>query len=132
MFANLILSARLAAQRAAFNAFGAILLLIGIGFLTVAAWIGLAAAFGTLIAALVIGCVFVGLGLLFMAMASIRRLLPPAAPAPAAAAAPVGMAGLVGALVQGIGAGIVASAAMRKPPPPPPPPAAPPPPPGPR
>ncbi|MGR3454489.1 hypothetical protein [Pseudooceanicola sp.] len=132
MFANLILSARLAAQRAAFNAFGAILLLIGIGFLTVAAWIGLAAAFGTLTAALVIGCVFVGLGLLFMAMASIRRPLPPAAPAPAAAAAPVGMAGLVGALVQGIGAGIVASAAMRKPPPPPPPPAAPPPPPGPR
>lgn len=128
MFANLFLSMRLAVQRAAFSAVAGILMLVGLAFLTVAAWIGLAAAYSTLVAAVVIGCAYMGLGFIILAIASLRRPLPPpVAPAPPLpGAAPVGFsaAGVLGAFVQGIGAGIAASAAIprRTPPAPPPPP----------
>ena len=110
MFANLFLSMRFAAQRAAFSAVAGILMLVGLAFLTVAA------------------CAYMGLGVGILAIASLRRPLPPpVAPAPPLpGAAPVGFsaAGVLGAFVQGIGAGIAASAAIprRTPPPPPPPP----------
>lgn len=63
----------LAIQRAVFGAIGAILLLIGLIFLTVAAWIGLAGALSALSAALIIGAVYFGLGLIVFAIASFRK-----------------------------------------------------------
>lgn len=129
MFANLFLSMRFAMQRAAFSAVAGILMLVGLAFLTAAAWIGLATAYSTLVAALVIGCVYMGLGFVLLAMASLRRPLPPPVAPAVPPAAPVGFtaAGLLGAFVQGIGAGIAASAAIPKKTPPPPPPPPPPP-----
>ncbi|WP_226782984.1 phage holin family protein [Oceaniglobus trochenteri] len=59
-----------AARKAAFGAVGVIFLLAGLAFLTAAAWIALAIAYGALIAALVIGLAFTGCGLIFLAVAT--------------------------------------------------------------
>ncbi|WP_375691462.1 hypothetical protein [Pseudooceanicola sp. LIPI14-2-Ac024] len=129
MFGNVIYSAKVTAQKAAISMGGVILLLIGLAFLTSAAWIALSEARSTLFAATVIGCAYFGLGLILLAVASMRRPVPPPAPA-AVAADPASqvtltLGTLTGAFVQGLGAGIAArSAAPRRPTPPPPPPPA--------
>lgn len=87
--------------------------MIGLAFLTSAAWIYLSDIRSTLFAALVIGGVYTGLGLIMFALASRDRPVPMAHPTnsePPAAATP---AGIIAALMQGLGAGMAAGAAKR-------------------
>ncbi|WP_245964136.1 phage holin family protein [Roseovarius spongiae] len=65
--------AREAVAMTALGLAGGLLLIVGMAFLTVALWIFLAAAESALIAALVIGLLYVGLGLILFAVASARR-----------------------------------------------------------
>tara|TARA_R110000868_G_scaffold237132_4_gene491340 strand:- start:84209 stop:84577 length:369 start_codon:yes stop_codon:yes gene_type:complete len=114
-------------RRAGYSLGALILMSIGLGFLTVAAWIYLAQTHDALFAALVIGCAYFGLGLIFLALSARTRPVPmahtTAAPPPAAAS----MTGLIAALMQGVGAGVAAGAARKPAPTPPPPPPPPPP-----
>ncbi len=64
---------RTAARRAGFSALGALFLVAGLGFLTTALWIALAATQGALTAALVIGALYLGLGFLLLALAARRN-----------------------------------------------------------
>jgi len=119
MFGTIALSARLAARRAAFGLVSTLLLLVGFAFFTAAAFMAMQAARGAIFAALVVGAAYTGLALILLAI-GMRRPLPPPVAAPPVAA--VSLAGIAGAFVQGIGAGIAArAAAPRRPPPPPPP-----------
>ncbi len=122
MFGSLRYSLSRMVRRAGYSLGALILMSIGAGFLTVAGWIYLAQTHDTLFAALVIGCVYFGLGLILLALSSRTRPVPmahhAAAPPPAAAS----MTGLIAALIQGVGAGVAAGAARKPPPPPPPPP----------
>ena len=72
-----------AARAAALGLAGGLVLAVGVGFLTAAAWIALASAQGALTAALVIGSGYAGLGLVLVALGlrgpSRRRPLPPRA-----------------------------------------------------
>lgn len=56
--------------------------LIGLAFMTVAAWIALAAEYDTLVAALVIGCVYIAISAVFLAMMSSRVNRPVPTPPP--------------------------------------------------
>lgn len=60
-------SVRRTARSVAFSGIAAILLLVGIAFLTTAGWMLIAASYGALFANAVIGGIFVGLGLIFLA-----------------------------------------------------------------
>lgn len=110
------------ALRAGASAFGAILMLVGLGFFTVSAWMLLSEMRDPLFAASVLGGLYFGVGLIVLALAvrRPRRKLPygypPAAPAPPAAGAVPGATapGLMGALMQGVGAGMAAGAAHRR------------------
>lgn len=117
---------RLAARRTAFGLGAALLLAIGFGFLTVAAWLALEATRGALFAATVIGAAYVGLGLVVLALGTLRRPLPPPNPVGAPPPAAASLQGLAGAFLQGIGAGMAARANISRPAPPPPPPPPPP------
>ncbi|WP_066707612.1 hypothetical protein [Celeribacter ethanolicus] len=64
------------ARRAAWASVGLLLLLVGTGFLTVAAWLVLSALHGAQFAALVIGLLYVGAGLMALALAT-KRQTPP-------------------------------------------------------
>lgn len=75
-------SARRAARAMALSAAGGILVFVGAGFLTLAAWIMLATAYGTLTAAAVIGAVYMGLGLICLGLAGRRPHAPPPPPPP--------------------------------------------------
>lgn len=57
-----------AARRAAFFTVGGILCAVGAGFLTAAAWFMLATSYDAQTAALVIGCVYFGFGLIMMGL----------------------------------------------------------------
>ncbi|MBY5972028.1 phage holin family protein [Pseudooceanicola marinus] len=116
------------ALRAGASIVGAILMLVGLGFFTVALWILLVEMRDPLFAATVLGGIYLGVGLIVLALAMRhpRRKLPygypPAAPAPPAGVGAAGvpgatMPGLMGALMQGVGAGMAAGAARRQPPP---------------
>lgn len=59
-------------RRTALGGVGALFALVGIGFLTAAGYIALARALGTLDALLIVGGVFVGLGLVVIAIAGRR------------------------------------------------------------
>ncbi|MBV7407777.1 hypothetical protein [Maritimibacter sp. DP1N21-5] len=87
MFGAIEMKARLAARRAAFSLAGALLLMVGLAFLTVAAWIGLVQATDTLTAALVIGGAYTGLALIAFAFAIRRPRVPMRDPYVAAAMA---------------------------------------------
>lgn len=93
MLNRLALTARETAARTAQTAvlgLGAILMLaIGMIFLTIAAWIGIAAASSTMTAALVIGAGYFGLGLIMLAVLSMRRRAIKRARLAAVAAPPV-------------------------------------------
>lgn len=77
MLARLRMTAREAARRAAFGTAAAVLLLAGAGFLTAAAWIGLAAALGALKASLLVGLTLVAAGCILAALAFARAAPPP-------------------------------------------------------
>lgn len=100
MFARIEARISTALRRTAFGAAGVVLALVGLAFLTMAAWIGLAAALGAASAALVIGGAYLGLGCIFMAVAALsgarpERHVQPSDPMP----------DLVNAFVAGLGHG---------------------------
>lgn len=101
----MLTSLKLSLRRAGFGLGGALLMAIGAGFLTVAAWIALAEVRDAQFAALVIGGVYFGLGLIVLALGSRRPHVPPAA-------APLSMSGLSAAFAQGFGAGVATRSAV--------------------
>jgi hypothetical protein len=105
---GLKLQARAAARRAGFTFLGTVFLLIGIGFLTAAAWIVLSEMRDPLFAALVLGGVFVGLGLIFFGISMSRyvRVRVAAPPPPAGThALAYALPALAEAFMMGISAG---------------------------
>ena len=115
MIAAIEYRVRLAVRRTMFGVASGILLFVGIAFLAVAGWIALSAFFDTLQLALIFGGIFVGLGLIMLAMTRTNKAavkMAPSVHAPASTAAPAaGMAavgGLSAAFVQGITAGMAA------------------------
>jgi len=86
------------------------LVAIGVAFLASAAWILLAEAYSTLFAALILGGVFVGLGLIFLGVASMGKnrsetiAAEAAALNPAAPPAPGGLSPLAEAFIIGLNA----------------------------
>ncbi|MDF0600841.1 hypothetical protein P1J78_08870 [Psychromarinibacter sp. C21-152] len=109
--ANLAYAARRAALRSSLGLVGALCLCVGLGFLTVAAWIALTVAADALTAALVIGGAYAGLGLIVLVISRLARPRPPAPAAPAAAPAAQpalapALVGVAAAFLQGVGAGL--------------------------
>lgn len=68
LFAGIGLELRYMMRRSAFAAGGAVFILIGIGFLSVAGWIVLADMRDPVFASLVFGAVFFGIGLIFLGL----------------------------------------------------------------
>ncbi|EAR52500.1 hypothetical protein OG2516_05313 [Oceanicola granulosus HTCC2516] len=105
--------AALAARRAAIGAFGLALLLMGLFFLTLAAWLGLAAAVGAVLASLILGFLFAGLGCILLVIATMRRTrvapapvaAPPPAATPAGALFPAAVQAFIAGLVAGLNSG---------------------------
>lgn len=94
--------ARYAARRTAYSAFAMVLLIIGLVFLTVAAWLVLVELRDPTFAALVLGGVFVGLSLVIFAISAMTKPKPPVvAPPPSNA---VTLAALIEAFTIGMGA----------------------------
>ncbi|MCA0042240.1 phage holin family protein [Celeribacter litoreus] len=96
------------ARRTTLGLAGGLLLIIGLGFLTLAAWILLVDLQGTANAALIIGCVYTGAALLTLAATRVKRqpAPPPEQPSPM---------GLVSqAFLEGLGAGYSARGHVRK------------------
>lgn len=73
MFARVEQKVAQAARKTALGAGAALALLVGIAFLTAAAWIYIAATVDTFIAAIVIGAFYVGLGFVLLGLASARE-----------------------------------------------------------
>lgn len=96
-----------AARRAAFGLTGSVLLICGIAFLTVAAWIILERLGDALTAAAVIGAVYAGGGLICLGLAARapRTRRPSAKPAEAPTASPPGWDSLVQAFLTGLETG---------------------------
>lgn len=111
LLTGLKLQARAAARRAGFSVIGSLFLLVGLGFLTAAGWIVLADRRDALFAALVIGGIYVGIGLIFFALASRRYVRVPVAPPPTGAYGPrlytYAVPALLEAFMVGISAGMV-------------------------
>ena len=103
-------AARRLALRSALGLFGVLCLVIGLAFLTAAAWIALRIAADAQTAALVIGGAYAGLGLIVLAVARVARPGPPP-PVPRAARtvheAPI--TGVAAAFMEGLGAGLASS-----------------------
>ena len=98
--ARLRASLQRAGRRAALAAAGALLLTVGIGFLTAAGWILLADAFGPLVAAGGLAGVYGGTGLVLLALAG-REAPPQPAPETPATAPDSGIGMAVDAFVFG-------------------------------
>ena len=100
MFARLEAAISRALRRTALGAAGALFCLVGLVFLTVAAWVALVAILGVVQAALVIGGAFFGIGAIFMGL-SMRK------PSHHVAHPPVRqpMPDLMGAFMSGMGQG---------------------------
>jgi Putative Actinobacterial Holin-X, holin superfamily III len=81
-------SAARAARKAGMVSAGALCVLVGAGFLTGASWIFLATAYGTLIAASVIGAAYAGIGLLLVGLAGSDEPHQDTAPEPEPTPAP--------------------------------------------
>ncbi|MGB2201440.1 MAG: hypothetical protein ACPH5G_08920 [Pseudooceanicola atlanticus] len=105
----MLMSLKLGMRRAGFGLGGLLLMAIGAGFLTVAAWIALAEAHDAQYAALIIGSVYFGLGALVVAFGTRR----PIHHVPPTTAAAMTTGGLGAAFAQGFGAGAAARQAMK-------------------
>lgn len=119
MFATIQHQVEAKARRAALGLAGAMLLVIGIAFLTAAGWIALAIMADHLTAALIIGCVYVGLGLILFGVKHMQRrreitLAKQAAAARGAAPAGAGLAGMTPALISAFLDGFSAGAVSRR------------------
>lgn len=125
MIAALEYRVRLAIRRTMFGVASGILLFVGFAFLAVAGWIALRDFLDPLEIALIFGGVFVGLGLIMLAMTRTSRAkisLAPSVNAPASAVAPAAGVAAVGTLgtafIQGISAGMAARKTAAPTPPP--------------
>lgn len=100
---RLIFFSRRAGRLVFFGLIGAVLLLAGIGFLSVAVWVSLQAALGTVAAALILG---VGLSVLgagmFLLGTMLRRTPPPPPPVPAPSPGAAGLLVLIEAFIGGV------------------------------
>lgn len=101
------------ARRTVFGIAGGIALLIGILFLTIAAWIALVNVADELTAAIVLGIAYLGLGAIFLAFAMARRhrdIAPPVSHSAATQTVQDGnvFRGMAAAFFEGIGAGLTA------------------------
>lgn len=101
-------AARRIALRSAFGVAGALCLIVGIVFLTVAAWMAISLAAGAVTAALIIGGTYTGVGLILFAVARLVRSRPVVPPAPVVAPQTQLISGIVAAFVEGVVAGIAA------------------------
>ena len=112
MLDNLKSAAANTAKRTAFGFAAGLCLLVGLVFMTIAAWIALVSIADALTAALVLGAVFIGLGLIFLAFALTRRSESPvyheAFKARAEEPSKVGANSIIGAFFEGLGAGLTA------------------------
>lgn len=100
---------RRTAQKTAIGAVGSILILVGVGFLTAAAWMGLSLIADSLVAASVIGGAYTGVGLIVLGVSSARSkreaYVPPQKREVHGAEA---LTGLAGAFMEGMSAGMAA------------------------
>jgi vacuolar-type H+-ATPase subunit I/STV1 len=110
----------IAIRSAACSGVGALLLIVGLGFFTVAAWFALATALPPAEVALIIGAGYFGLGLILFAVAAfirapVRRARRSAAETPAVASSAAAMAGagMAQAFLMGLDAGRAAAARRR-------------------
>jgi hypothetical protein len=99
MLASVKYAAAHAVRKAALLTVGLLLLGVGLAFLTAAMWIVLSAAFGTLVAAAVLGAAYCGLGLIVIVLGSQPRVRHPVA------APTVGHSPLMQAFLAGLQAG---------------------------
>lgn len=104
----ILASLKLSLRRAGFGLGGAFLMMIGLAFLTVSAWITLVEMRDAQFASLVLGAAYFGLGLIVAVLGRRRPYV-----APPVAAAPFSMAGLSSAFAQGFGAGVATRSAVR-------------------
>lgn len=106
-----------AGRAASLSLGGALCLSVGAGFLTVAAWITLEALLDAQMAALIIGCVYAGAGLIFLALAGRAPAEHRTAPTPQThprdcpTPAQVGTAELIAAALKGLSDGAAAGRA---------------------
>ena len=107
---RLALAAATLARNAALGIAALVCLSVGLGCLTAAGWIALAAVHGHLVAALVVGGIWLLLGVILLVILARPAPPPPvAAPAPAVPPTAAGLAGtLAAAFAQGLGAGMSA------------------------
>lgn len=95
------------ARKTALGLLGAVFLVVGLGFLTAAAYIALAAVRDVQFACLVIGLAYVGLALVLFAVAGARRRpqRPNRPPAPSSYDEAHPMASVIAAFLEGMAAG---------------------------
>lgn len=108
MGAGLGSAARRVAVRSAFGVAGAVCLIVGIVFLTAAAWMAISLAAGAVTAALIIGGAYTGVGLILFALARLVRPRPVVPPPPVVAPQTQMLTGIIAAFVEGVIAGIAA------------------------
>lgn len=107
------MTARLVVRRAVFGAVGGLLLLIGLGFMMAALWTALAWSVGSIMASVILGLIFLGIGLLVLAFSRVppraiprdvsARIADPARPTPRAP--PITAQGVLSAFLLGLTAG---------------------------
>ncbi|MDQ2094968.1 phage holin family protein [Rhodalgimonas zhirmunskyi] len=73
MFEPLKMRVKDKAERTAIGLVGGLLMLVGLGFLTAAAWMAISLAADPLMASLIIGGAYFGLGLIFIGAAKLKR-----------------------------------------------------------
>ncbi|SDX44965.1 phage holin family protein [Litoreibacter albidus] len=102
MFEAIEYKAKTAARKVALSSLGGLMLAVGLGFLTAAAWMYVTLIADAMTAALVIGGAYVGLGLILMGLSSARKVeTHHATPTPASSQPPP----LMQAFLQGMQAG---------------------------
>ncbi|MBY6201894.1 hypothetical protein KUV65_11010 [Maritalea mobilis] len=110
MLTALAYKARVEARAAAFSAFAGVLLVVGLAFFTVSAWLALSAVLPTATVALIVGGVYFGLALVFFGIVALIRRKPVHVP-PAARSTP--MPEIIQAFVTGMAAGQGTAATRR-------------------
>lgn len=112
MFDNIKSKAASTARRTAFGLAAGMAMLVGLFFLTLAAWIVLVNVADSLTAAIVLGAVYMGIGLILLAFALTRRNEPPvyheALRSTSQRASDPAFKGVAAAFFEGLGAGLTA------------------------